>query len=109
MQDEKYEDFATNTNIRSQVLNIGTLTRGLIELGLVIKYLWKHGCNQAMIGSWEVLTNKQLRFWAFGSDPKIRYFSDLQGKNVDRDPELLSKNPQKSDFTFCDRVFRSNK
>ena len=62
MQDEKYEDFATNTNIRSQVLNIGTLTRGLIELGLVIKYLWKHGCNQAMIGSWEVLTNKQYQF-----------------------------------------------
>ena len=28
---------------------------------------------------------------------------------MDRDPELLSKNPQKSDFTFCDRVFRSNK
>ena len=50
-----------------------------------------------------------LTIWAFGSDSKIRYFSDLQGKNGDRDPELLSKNPQKSDFTFCDRVFRSNK
>ena len=52
---------------------------------------------------------KYLRFWAFGSDSKIRYFSDLQGKNGDRDPERLSKNPQKMDFTFCDRVFRSNK
>ena len=52
---------------------------------------------------------KHLTIWAFGSGSKIRYFSDLQGKNGDRDPELLSKNPQKSDFTLCDRVFRSNK
>ena len=53
--------------------------------------------------------NNKLTIWAFGSGSKIRYFSDLQGKNGDRDPELLSKNPQKSDFTLCDRVFRSNK
>ena len=77
--------------------------------------MWFEGVQNVVLSSKvfkhlvHIFSISKLRFWAFGSDSKIRYFSDLQGKNGDRDPERLSKNPQKMDFTFCDRVFRSNK
>ena len=45
MQEENYGDLATNKNVWSQVLTVGTLIRGIIESVLIVKYAKQYGCN----------------------------------------------------------------
>ena len=45
MQEENYAKLATNKNVWSQVLTVGTLIRGIIESVLIVKYAKKYGCN----------------------------------------------------------------